>query len=254
MEEAYRNAWFDPNVKDFISLSRHITKMCKGRKIALMIDEVDKMSNNLVFLHFLGMLRSKFLGNQAETDYTFHSVILAGVYDIKNIKLMMINEGTYTPTPTENKIYNSPWNIAAISGEIYSYTSGYPFLVSRICKYVDEKLIKDWTVQGIQDAVKIMLNENNTLFDDIFKNLENNRELYDFIHSLLIEGEVLHFVIHDPVVATGVRYRFFSNLEGRVAISNRIFELLMTDYFISAENMARRAAQKGSPKAALRIP
>ena len=36
---------------------------------------------------------------------TFHSVILAGVYDIKNLKLKM--------RPEETHQYNSPWNIAA---------------------------------------------------------------------------------------------------------------------------------------------
>ncbi|MCL1914617.1 MAG: hypothetical protein FWG10_12280 [Eubacteriaceae bacterium] len=45
--------------------------------------------------------------------YTFHSVILASAYGIKNIKLKMINEGAYIPSPGENKLYNSPWNIAA---------------------------------------------------------------------------------------------------------------------------------------------
>ena len=79
----------------------------------------------------------------------------------------------------------------------------------------------------------IVLVENNTLFDDVFKNLENNAELYDFVHSLLIEGEVKHFTIHDPIIRAGVRYGFFRNTENKVSISNKIFELLMTDYFIS---------------------
>ena len=273
VDDEYSNAWFDPEVDDFISLDRHITKMCKpdvagfGKKLVLMIDEVDKTSGNLVFLHFLGMLRSKFLANQAGAAGTFHSVILAGVYDIRNIKLKMINEGAYTPTAMENKIYNSPWNIAAdfkvdmsfnpdeistmlaeydadhntgmdvaaLANEIYGFTSGYPFLVSRICQHIDEELGKDWTLAGVQDAVKIMLTENNTLFDDVFKNLENVRELHDFIYSLLINGEARRYIIHDPIIAAGVRHGFFRNKDGRVAVSNRIFELLMADYFISKD-------------------
>jgi hypothetical protein len=105
------------------------------------------------------MLREKFLARRNKKDYTFHSVILAGVYDIKNIKLKLKDEGLYVPPETENKLYNSPWNIAVnfkvdmsfspaeiatmlkeyeaehntgmditeISKEIYNYTSGYPF-------------------------------------------------------------------------------------------------------------------------------
>jgi len=271
-EEEYCNAWSDLEVKDFVSLRRHITKMCEGKKIVLMIDEVDKVSNNVVFLHFLSMLREKFLARKRNADYTFHSVILAGVYDIKNIKLKLASEGLLTLQSSGNKIYNSPWNIAAdfevdlsfspaeiaamlseyesdyktgmnihtVSEEIYGFTNGYPYLVSRICLHIDKKLGKDWTVNGVQDAVKIMLTENNTLFDDVFKNLENSRELYDFIHALLIEGEVKHFFIHNPIVAEGVRYGFFRNTDGRVAISNRIFELLMTDYFISKDLISKK--------------
>jgi len=266
-EEKYCDAWFDPLVKDFISLSRHVTEMCKNRKIVLMIDEVDKTSNNLVFLHFLGMLRNKYLENQANAADTFHSVILAGVYDIKNIKLKLTNEGLLAPDSSGNKIYNSPWNIAAdfevdmsfapaeiatmlaeyesdcgtgmdvqaVSEEIHGFTNGYPYLVSRICFHIDNKLGREWTANGVQEAVKIMLAESNTLFDDVFKNLENNEELYDFVHSLLIEGDVKRYIINDPVIGLGVRYGFFGNAGGKVAISNRIFELLITDYFISRD-------------------
>jgi hypothetical protein len=44
--------------------------MCQGQKIVLMIDEVDKASNNRVFIHFLGMLRDKFLARNKGKDYT----------------------------------------------------------------------------------------------------------------------------------------------------------------------------------------
>ncbi len=50
-----------------------------------MIDEVDSASNNQVFIDFLAQLRQYYL-NKKEMP-TFHSVILVGVYDIKNLKL-----------------------------------------------------------------------------------------------------------------------------------------------------------------------
>jgi hypothetical protein len=68
-----------------------------------MIDEVDKTSNNRVYIHFLGMLRDKYLARKDGREFTFQSVILAGVYDIKNLKLKMINEGVYSPTATEGE-------------------------------------------------------------------------------------------------------------------------------------------------------
>lgn len=54
-----------------------------GKKGLLVIDEVDKTSNNQLFLSLLGMLRHKYLLQNAGRDHTFHSVILAGVHDVK---------------------------------------------------------------------------------------------------------------------------------------------------------------------------
>ena len=125
-----------------------------------MIDEVDSASNNQVFLDFLAQLRGYYINRDRKP--TFWSVILAGVYDIKNLKRKIVTDG-------ESKV-NSPWNIAAdfqvemsfsvndIAGMlsdyendhrtgmnilemaqiIYDYTAGYPFLVSRLCKLLDE--------------------------------------------------------------------------------------------------------------------
>ena len=58
-----------------------------------MIDEVDKSSDNQIFLSFLGLLREKYLKWQQGKDETFQSVILAGVYDVKTLKLKLISNG-----------------------------------------------------------------------------------------------------------------------------------------------------------------
>ena len=75
-------------------------------------------------------------------------------------------------------VNNLVLDMEVISKEIYKFTSGYPFLVSRICQIVDEDLLceikREWTVSDIQKAVKVLLEDKNTLFDDLIKNLENN--------------------------------------------------------------------------------
>jgi hypothetical protein len=38
-------------------------------------------------------------------------------------------------------------DIQAISPEIYEYSSGYPFLVSSVCKLIDERFNRDWTAR-----------------------------------------------------------------------------------------------------------
>ncbi len=261
--------WSDERIITFELLSDHITKMCEDRKVVLLIDEVDKASNHRVFLHFLSMLRDKFLARKRGKDFTFHSIVLAGVHDIKNVKLKLINEGVYKKQDIEGS-YNSPWNIAAdfrvdmsfnsaeigtmlkeyeldhhtgmdidkISEEIYTYTSGYPFLVSMICKHIDERLNKDWTVSGIQGAIKIILTEKNTLMDDIFKNLENYPGLYDLIYRILILGESIQFNYGVPALELAHMYgiiKFRNSVCNDIKISNRIFEIAISNYLIMHE-------------------
>ena len=88
--------WVNTDITSFIALSEHLNNVCQDKKVVLMIDEVDKTSSNKIFLHFIGMLRKKYLSRDKASVNTFHSVILAGVYDIRNIKLKLKNDGYYT--------------------------------------------------------------------------------------------------------------------------------------------------------------
>ena len=276
--KAYAKEWLNERILDFVLLSEHITRMCEDKKVVLLIDEIDKSSNNRLMLHFLGMLRDKYLSRQDDMDNTFQSVILAGVTDIKNIKLKMINDGIFEPTAIEGKIYNSPWNIATdfnidmsfspaeiasllseyesdhnmgmniteISEEIYLYTSGYPFLVSRICLCIDNELNKNWTKKGVQEAVKVILHERNALFDDLVKNLMNYKNLYEFLYSILILGERKSFMLYDNdvMLASTFGYVKSDNESRKTVISNKIFEILMSDYFTSRDINASRIESK----------
>ncbi|MDR0908851.1 MAG: hypothetical protein LBM77_03710 [Spirochaetaceae bacterium] len=271
-DKDYIKSWIDPSVTDMNSLSDHITNMCEGRKIVLMIDESDKFSNYRLFISFLGILRDKFLRRTAGKDYTFHSVILAGVYDIKNIKNRMITQGKYTPHEGESTVYNSPWNIAvnfnvdmsfsapeiatmlneyegdhqsgmdikAISEELRAWTSGYPFLVSRLCQIIDGDLDKDWTIAGVKDAVRLLVREMNTLFDDMGKNMEMFPALYQFTYDLLILGEEKRESFLDPVVGRGFMFGYFRSDNGKVLIANQIFAKVLTDYFLSKDDTTQK--------------
>ena len=266
----YQEQWKDEEVKDFDALDDHITDMSEGKKLVLMIDKVDQVSNNFVFLSFLGMLRKKYLARSVGKDFTFYSVILVGVYDIRNIKLKLIQEGLYTPTEGESTIRNSPWNIAAsfdvdmsfsppeietmlvdyeadhktgmniveVAKEIHSYTSGYPYLVTRICKLIDEKLEKSWNALGIREAVQLVLKESSPLFEHLVKNLESNQELSDLVYNILMIGGKWRFSTDTPAIALGIRYGYFKELDGRVKIANKIFEMRITNYFINRDQIA----------------
>ena len=258
-------AVLDENTKSFLedgknfstdkALSLEISKLCKTctHKIVIIIDEVDQAGNYDSFIKFLGLLRDKFLNRN--TRPTFHSVILAGVYDIKNLKLKI--------RPEKQHQYNSPWNIAAdfdidmdlsesgIKGMledyesenhtgmntakmaklISDYTSGYPFLVSRLCFIMDEKLNKNWTEAGFLEAVKIILNEKNTLFDDMNKKLNDFPDMAEMLRRILYDGEKISYNPDDRSLEIAKMFNFIKNEGGKVLLSNRIFETRMYNYF-----------------------
>ncbi|MCL2100031.1 MAG: AAA-like domain-containing protein [Oscillospiraceae bacterium] len=268
--------WQNDKITDFDELSVHLTQICANRKIVLMIDEVDRASNYRVFLLFLGMLRNKFNERKSGMGASFHSVILAGLHDIRNIKSKMISEGSYTPAETEDKKYDSPWNIAVnfevdmsfnpneistmlkeyetehntgmniseISEEIYDYTAGYPFLVSRICQCIDEELDKNWKVGKIREAVQIIIEEKNMLFDDLFKNLENSADLYELMYEVLIVGNHVTFTYHNPTVNLGFMHGIIKKGSPYAVISNKIFELVICEYFISKDERKKTNGHK----------
>lgn len=76
---------------DLDTLSDYISELIEecDREVILIIDEVDKSSDNQLFINFLGILREKYLRRIDDEDVSFKSVILAGVYDIKNLKLKL---------------------------------------------------------------------------------------------------------------------------------------------------------------------
>ena len=193
-----------------IKYSLEIANLCKDNQVVLLIDEVDAAGNHIEFIKFLGLLREMYL--KRDTRPTFQSVILAGVYDIKNLKLKL--------RPEDQHQYNSPWNIAmpfdtsmslpadGIAGMlndykadhhldfderqvaqlIYDYTSGYPFLVSRLCQIIDEEEYS-WDKEGVLKAVNRLLKESNTLFDDIEKKVSQFPSLAEMLKSIIFGGK-----------------------------------------------------------------
>ena len=255
-----QNVWkfFDhKDLTSFEELSKVITCFCESspKPVVLLIDEVDKSSDNQMFLNFIGMLRNKYLERNEGLGNTFHSVVLAGVYDIKNLKLKL--------RPDAEKKYNSPWNIAAdfnvdmtfhpeeiaqmlndyendvhtgmdikaISEEIYKYTTGYPFLVSYICKKIDEEFDQEWTSESIVKAVKVLVQGNSTLMDDLSKNLENNPEFREFMYSVSVNSVSYSFSLLNPMVNMGNMFSYIRDKNGRVVIHNLIFEEALFLYF-----------------------
>ena len=249
-------------------LFMRLSRMCRNsaQPIVLMIDEVDSASNNQVFIEFLAQLRGYYL--KRDKMPIFHSVVLAGVYSIKNLKLKL--------RPESEHQYNSPWNIAAdfkiamnfsaeqiammlteyetdhqtemnihaVSEEIYAYTSGYPVLVSTICKYLDEDLsghdnfegAKDaWSSAGVAEAVKNILKVSTPLFESMVKQLDLYEELRNMLENIIYQGVKIPFSPDEKAVSMGLMFGYLTERNGQVAIANRIFEMYLMNFFMTEE-------------------
>ena len=82
-------------------------------------------------------------------------------------------------------------------------------------------------------AVKLLLNEKNTLFDDFIKNVSNNKYLYDYIFDIVFNGEEKAFNIDNNLVDLGVTFGYFKDEDGKVKISNRLLEQRLYNYFVT---------------------
>jgi hypothetical protein len=186
----------------------------------------------------------------------FQSIILAGVHDIKNLKSKIRPDSEHT--------YNSPWNIAAeftldmsftieqiavmlidyevghhtgmdipaLAKTIHEQTSGYPFLVSVLCKRLDE-VTHDWTVAGLHAAVAHLLSTTNTLFDDIIKNLQRHAEFRSIVEDILLNGERVTYAPSDPGIALGAMFGVLTKARLEVRVSNSVFEQYIYNHLVS---------------------
>lgn len=253
---------------ELLELFEHLSNICAGadKPVVLMIDEVDSAADNQVFLDFLAQLRAGYI-ERAERP-AFWSVILAGVYDVKNLKQKI--------RPEEDRRLNSPWNIAAdfridmsFSGEgigrmlgeyesdhhtgmdvkemaclLYDYTSGYPFLVSRLCLLLDEKADSSgeirntaWTRSGFHEAVREILTEKNPLFDSLMGKLIDYPRWNAMLRTLLFTGKSIVYNPDEPAIHMAAMFGFIKNHQGMTAVSNRIFETRLYNYYLSASEM-----------------
>lgn len=264
---------------ELMELFENLSAICTtlDKPIVLLIDEIDSAANNQVFLDFLAQLRAYYI--RREIQPTFQSVILAGVYDVKNLKRKF--------RPEENHRQNSPWNIAAdfnvkmsftqaeiadmlraydsdyhtgmdidgISGLLYDYTAGYPYLVSKLCKLIDEDIpqIKEfysksaaWTREGFYAAIRIILSEKNTLFESLIGKLCDYPALNTMLRSLLFTGKSIAYNSDESAIDIATMFGFIKNQHGIVTVANRIFETRLYNYYLSTAEMQTQDIYKAS--------
>jgi len=85
--------------------------------------------------------------------------------------------------------------------------------------------------------VKLLLAENNTLFQLLTKNLSNYPELKAAIRSILMEGTKLTWNAQQDAIVQMQMYGLIRNDHNTVRIANRIFETMLYNLFLSDEEL-----------------
>lgn len=278
-EELHKIVRDEPDNFRLQKLFEYLSDICGGspRPLVLMVDEVDSASDHQIFLDFLAQLRAYYIRRTMQP--TFQSVILAGVYDVKNLKQKI--------RPEDDHKINSPWNIAAdfnidmsLAAEgiadmlreyeadhqtgmnvkemaelIYGHTSGYPYLVSKLCKLIDETVSAlprfsskrtVWTKVGFNEAVRMILIEKNALFESLIGKLMDDSELDAMLQSLLFTGKSIVYDPDNPAIDAATMFGFIRNQHGNVAISNRIFETRLYNRYLSTAELQKQKLYKES--------
>jgi hypothetical protein len=197
---------------------------------------------------------------------TFQSFILAGVYDIRNLKLRI---------RPESKEKNSPWNIAAdlevdmsfsseeistmlsdydrergigmdvehVSDILRQLTSGYPYMVSRMCLLVDRAIkssdanpLDAWSDSGLYAAAKTLSEETNNLFESLDDKIRQFPELKQKIQDIVFNRTVPISTDYEPWVV-GSMLGFLKNKDGNMALSNRILESRFANNFLAEQSI-----------------
>ena len=105
----------------------------------------------------------------------------------------------------------------------------------RSASLIDERCDQNWTKQGVLEAIKILLKETNTLFDDLRKKITDYKELKNMLYSILFQGESYPYNPDNFVIDIGTMFGFIKENDGQVVISNRIFETRLYNLFLSEE-------------------
>lgn len=136
-------------------------------------------------------------------------------------------------------------DIAGIAALLHAYTSGYPFLVSRLCKLMDEKISgsKDfstkqaaWTKEGFLAAVRMLLTEENTLFESMDNKLIDFPELKQMLRELLLLGKPIENIPGNQGMRMAAMFGFVTVRDGFLYVANRIFETRLYNGFLSEES------------------
>ena len=94
--------------------------------------------------------------------------------------------------------------------------------------------------------MRLLLAEANTLFDDLRKKLTDYPGLRRMLYELLYEGKSFPYNTDDEILDVARMFGYIREYEGKVMVSNRIFETRLYNLFVSEERIHSAIYTEGS--------
>lgn len=95
------------------------------------------------------------------------------------------------------------------------------------------------------DALKILLEEKNLLYESLVNKLEDYPELRTVLYELLFTGKPIPYTALNQSIEVAEMFGFVKNVEGKAVISNRIFETVLYNLFLSEEYVSSKMYDAG---------
>lgn len=248
-----------------------INDICKksSKPLVLIIDEFDTIIKNTSMTNdFLSISRSHY--QDRDITPTFHSVILSGVRDIDHIRSMIHKKEEFTDLYSHWNIYKkfsmnmlfsveqiesmleeyerdnkTGMNIKSIAQYIHDYTKGHPFLVSAICKIIDEELSKStvfkdgkqiWSIEGVSESVTFIINNKIPFFVNIIEKLNEFPKMREILKIIVFKNyKKNQRNVYEECLDIGEMFGLINTENGNVVISNHMIEMIIIYYFIDKD-------------------
>ncbi len=232
-----------------------LRRLCQSlpKKLVLFIDEVDAVPETVV-IGFLANLRAMYLERQSKPAP--HSIAIAGVHDIKNLKARYRDEtrsiGSASPFNIAIDYHLPPFSLEnirqyysehahetgqefeeAVFSRVHHVTNGHPWLVSVLAKTMVEELVinrdEKISLAHAEAAIQKLVTSRNANFESLYRNA-HKPEILPLVLDVLT-GRKRAFNIHADPIDLGVRYGVFAEAEQQLVLGNLIYAQVLYMHF-----------------------
>ena len=149
--------------------------------------------------------------------------------------------------------YHTGMDVEEMAYLIHDHTSGYPFLVSRLCQLLDERVAPlmggksaAWTRDGFVEAERMLTSEKNTLFESLIGKIINYSSVNRILQNKIFRGETVSYNASTREIDLAAMFGIIKNADGVVAPANKIFAKVLADYYLSQDEIKSLDIYKAS--------